>query len=271
MILRVMRNACRRWIPADRETIAVAQIDVVRPRRCAPRPLDSPRAGTVRAARERPGDRAEPARHSPASAATRRADRVRPATDACRPPAAADNFRDTELATSSSVPSGPISCGSSGGMCRAWRRNSSPRVFIRPSSPQRAAGTCSVITTRTDRGHRRSTRARSTQGILSSDVLAAVSRSTERNPAPRNGATAASIWTGATRWNWPPTSTVAIGRSSAVVAPQITSNAAMMAPDMPSTGAGCSANSGCSPSERQSREPARCTFLGLAAIAFARR
>jgi len=72
------------------------------------------------------------------------------------------------------------------------------RVFMRPAAPQRATATCSVMNTRTPFGQRRSTRARSTHGMLSSAARSAP-RSTDRNPAPRNGATTSSICTGATR------------------------------------------------------------------------
>ena len=57
-----------------------------------------------------------------------------------------------------SVPRGPDSRGSSGGMCRASEMNSSPRVFSRPFAPQRAAATCSVTRMLSARGHWRSTR-----------------------------------------------------------------------------------------------------------------
>ena len=187
-------------VPADRETVAVAQVDVADSRRarCATTGLAIAMKRSRRAGDVLPAE-AHAARRCRASAATRRAHRARLATSACRPRAGADRSSRYSCATCASVPGGPD-------QLRQLRRDV-PRVGAgtvrracssdrpRPSAPP---ATCSVMNTRTPFGQRRSTRARSTHGMLSSAARSA-SRSTERKPAPRNGATTSSICTGATR------------------------------------------------------------------------
>ena len=134
-------------------------------------------------------------------------------------------------ATAPSLPSGPSSSGSSGGTKRALRRKSSPRVLSSPVSFQRAAATCSVITTESASGQRRSTITPSTQGMRRTSARTA-SRSTDVSPPRATRATAVSTCGGDTRWKAPSTSTRRTGRSSAS-ASSIASSAQPASPPAP--------------------------------------